>query len=104
MAQRVTTELVDDTDGTPAAETVRFGCDGMTYVIDLSVRNAAALRTTMAPYQAAARKSGRPPRRRVLVDADPTTVRAWASANGITLSPRGRLSAEVVARFHAAGN
>lgn len=33
--------LVDDLDGEPAAETVRFGIDGATYEIDLSTDNAA---------------------------------------------------------------
>jgi hypothetical protein len=44
MARRIVRELVDDLDGTPAAETVRFGLDGVLYDIDLSIAHAARLR------------------------------------------------------------
>jgi len=40
MAQKVTVELEDDLDGSPADETVRFGLDGTEYEIDLSEKNA----------------------------------------------------------------
>ena len=36
MAQRVNVVLVDDLDGSEAAETVNFGLDGANYEIDLS--------------------------------------------------------------------
>jgi hypothetical protein len=36
MAQKIHVELVDDIDGSPAAETVTFGLDGTEYQIDLS--------------------------------------------------------------------
>ena len=49
MAQKVTVELEDDLDGGPADETVRFGVDGSDYEIDLSKRNAAALRRSSHP-------------------------------------------------------
>ena len=38
MAQRVETILIDDIDGSSAAETVNFALDGVNYVIDLNVR------------------------------------------------------------------
>ena len=44
MAQRVQVILEDDIDGGPADETVTFGLDGVTYEIDLSEKNASALR------------------------------------------------------------
>ena len=44
MAQRIVTELTDDTNGKPADETVTFGLDGREYEIDLTSKNAAALR------------------------------------------------------------
>lgn len=45
MAKKVTVTLVDDFDGSGAAdETVEFGLDGVTYEIDLSTKNATKLR------------------------------------------------------------
>ena len=64
MAQKVTVELEDDLDGGPAGETVRFGVDGSDYEIDLSAKNAAALRRKLAPFIEHARKAGRGSRRR----------------------------------------
>jgi len=58
MAQRVTVELDDDLEGGPAVETVRFGFGGSEYEIDLSAKNASALRRRVAPYLGHARKAG----------------------------------------------
>jgi len=44
MAQRVTVTLEDDLDSGPAAERLRFAVGGSDYEIDLSTKNAAALR------------------------------------------------------------
>jgi Lsr2 len=35
---------------------------------------------------------------------DHAAVRAWAAANGVTVSPRGRIKDEVVEAYRAAGN
>ncbi len=108
MAQRVVVETLDDVDGEPATETVRFGLDGTSYEIDLTGAHAAELRNALASYLAVARRETRlskPARQTsVVVDVDPTAVRAWARSNGIAVSPRGRLSASVVEQFRAAGN
>ena len=82
MAQKVTVELEDDLDGGPAEETVRFGVDGSEYEIDLSKKNAAALRRKLAPFIDHARKAGRGQRRR------PGGLRPAATAAAI--SGRGR--------------
>jgi hypothetical protein len=50
MAQQVQTLLIDDLDGGEAEETVRFGLDGTEYEIDLSAKNADALRKALAWY------------------------------------------------------
>ena len=49
MAQKITVALEDDLDGGPADETVRFGIGGAEYEIDLSKKNARALRRRLAP-------------------------------------------------------
>ena len=111
MAQRVVVQLTDDIDGKPAAETVSFGLDGRSFEIDLSERNARALRKDLAPWVASARRvSGRRSRGSARggngpgSGVDPKAVRAWAASNGIDVSPRGRISSEVLEKYRAAGN
>ncbi|MGW4524975.1 histone-like nucleoid-structuring protein Lsr2 [Amycolatopsis sp. NPDC004378] len=110
MAQKVLVEMLDDIDGTPAAHTVPFSLDGVTYEIDLSDENAAALRDELARYIAAGRRTGG---RKVRVATGQSTtsstdrernqqIRAWANANGYEVSERGRLSSEVISAYDAA--
>jgi len=49
MAQRITVELEDDLDGSPAVEAVQFRFGGVEYEIDLSKKNANTFRRQMAP-------------------------------------------------------
>lgn len=58
MAQRRIVTLVDDTDETPADETIALALDGVSYEIDLSSSNAAELRETMKPWVDSARRTG----------------------------------------------
>ena len=58
MAQKVSIILVDDIDGGDASETVQFGLDGTSYEIDLSDKNAGALRDALSGYVGHARKVG----------------------------------------------
>ena len=114
MASRTIVELTDDLDGKPAAETVAFGLDGRVFEIDLSEKNAKALRKTLEPWVTSARRvSGRTPNartaqssapRRVETGVDSAAVRAWAASNGIEVSARGRLPKDVVEQYRAAGN
>jgi hypothetical protein len=50
MAQQTTVALIDDIDGGKAAETVSFGLDGSIYEIDLSKKNATALRKALGEF------------------------------------------------------
>ncbi|HUD05488.1 MAG TPA: Lsr2 family protein [Candidatus Saccharimonadales bacterium] len=61
MAQTIVIKLVDDIDGGDADETLEFGLDGKTYEIELSKKNAAALRKALAPYVDKSRLAGRQP-------------------------------------------
>lgn len=105
MRKTITT-LVDDLDGTAAAETVRFALDGRNFEIDLSERNAAALRSAVAPYTSRAGTAGRPRRTRTkLSSAGPSRnaeIRAWAAAQGTAVPARGRIPNAVVQAFDAA--
>jgi len=64
MAQKVSVALEDDLDGSPAAETVRFGLGGAEYEIDLSKKNARAFRKGLSQFVEHARKAGRVQSRR----------------------------------------
>jgi hypothetical protein len=113
MAKRTITMLTDDLDGTQikdgSGETVHFSLQGTDYEIDLTDQNAAALRDVLAPYVASAtRKSGRAARGRGRSRAsqdgrpDAGAVRAWAQANDIQVSERGRIPADVYSKYEAA--
>jgi hypothetical protein len=114
MARKVLLTMTDDLDGeTTATETVEFSPDGRTrYEIDLSEDNARELRDTLARYTAVARKVGtaqsgrRSSRPKTNGDpgVSPQAVRAWAKANDIPVNERGRIKADVVEQFKAAGN
>ena len=108
MAQRVSIELVDDVDGSPADETVSFALDGTAYELDLSAANATGLREALAGYIGHARRvsssssrrsSGGP--RRSSGSSDARAIREWARANGHKVPDRGRVSAEVKAAYEA---
>src|SRR4051794_41292409 len=58
MAQRVNVVLVDDIDGSDAAETVGFALDGVDYEIDLSEQHARELREAVSLYVGHARRTG----------------------------------------------
>lgn len=114
MAQQTTITLTDDIDGGKAVETVSFALDGRSYEIDLSKKNAAALRKALGDFTAAARKvrSGARPATGRATKAgaagetgsgvDARAVREWAQENGITVSARGRVPAEIVEQYQAA--
>ena len=106
MAQKVQVILVDDIDGGSAVETVAFSLDGSSYEIDLSAKNAAKLRDAFASYVGAARKVGGRSRGRASAKRGGNNrtaeIRAWAKSNKVKVSERGRISAEVVAKFEAA--
>jgi len=109
MARKVHVVLEDDISGGPADETLYFGLDGVTYEIDLSEANARALRDALSTYVASGRKvqSHRGPRgprgRNNRPTSDrPGQIREWARANGIQVNERGRVPAELAARYDAA--
>jgi hypothetical protein len=110
VAQKVQVVLVDDLDGGEAVETVAFSLDGTAYEIDLSAANAAKLRDDFASYVGAARKAGRRATGRQTTRRTGSTsssreraaeIRAWARDQGIKVSERGRIPADLAARYDA---
>jgi nucleoid-associated protein Lsr2 len=119
VAQKVQVTFVDDIDGSPADETLRFSLGRETYEIDLSKSNAKKLRDALGVYVNAARRvggRGRPatrgvgrPRGRARGraastggSASPAEIRAWAKSRGIKVNERGRISADITAKYEAA--
>lgn len=107
MARKVQVVLEDDIDGSPAAETVSFSIDGRSYEIDLSADNAAALRAAFGTWVANARladggRAKKPVAKSPVAKRSSRDVREWAKANGIQVSERGRIAADVIAKFQAA--
>ena len=105
MAQRTQVLFVDDIDGSEATGTVRFGIGGSEYEIDLSQAHKDELAAAVGPYIAAARKvtgarragrAARPARH------DQSEVRAWAREQGLKVSDRGRIPADVLAKYESA--
>jgi hypothetical protein len=106
MASKATVVVTDDFDGSEGAATVRFGLDGREFEVDLSPENEAEFREFLNHYTAVGRKLTKSGRayRDVASPPDSRAVRAWAQANGVEVSSRGRISAEVISAYEAAGN
>ena len=108
MARQTVVTLLDDIDGSVAAETVTFSFDGRSYEIDLSEKNVAKLRKALDPFTAKARKAGstRAARSRVTVSpagqSRSALIRAWAASEGLTIAARGRIPQSVVTAYDAA--
>jgi hypothetical protein len=109
MAQKIQTLFIDDIDGGEAEGTVRFALDGAEYEIDLSTKHTDDLRSALGKYISRARKVGGGVTRRSGSrggrkpgTADTVAVRAWARENGIGIKDRGRVPADIVARYQAA--
>lgn len=105
MTKSHITILTDDLDGTELAEgkgeTVMFGFDGRNYEIDLSNKNAKDLRKRLERYVAAGRRVGRSgrsrrARRASTARSDTAAIREWARQQGLQVSDRGRIPADVV--------
>ena len=103
MARKVQYLLVDDLDGGEAEETVSFAIDGVSYEIDLSKKNAQALRDSLAKYVASARRAGGRRGRgrggRGGRAGDTAAIREWARSQGMKISDRGRIPADIIEKY-----
>jgi hypothetical protein len=107
MAQRIQTLFIDDIDGGAAEGTVRFGLDGADYEIDLSGEHSNELRTALGKYIEHSRKVGGTARRTARgrgagSAVDTAKVREWARESGYDIKDRGRVPADLVAKYQAA--
>ena len=99
MARKTYVELIDDTDGTKADETVSFALDGVAYEIDLSEENAAQLRSDLATWVEKARRVGGRRTRGTSSarssSGDSARIREWARGQGFEVPDRGRISGAI---------
>jgi hypothetical protein len=118
MAQQTITIRIDDLTGEELGRegtTVTFGLDGTTYEIDLADKNAQDMRDVLGKYVGAARRVGKVSAHSTgrrssssgsghRADREYTAaVRAWAQAHGHKVADRGRIPADVVEAYEAAG-
>jgi hypothetical protein len=114
MAQKHIVQLIDDLDQGAAEETVSFSLDGSNYEIDLSAKNAAKLRDSMAEYVAHARRASRGGGRPVASsgssrrgrpargDREQThAIREWARNNGHKIGEKGRIPAHILEAYNS---
>jgi hypothetical protein len=84
----------------------RFSFDGREYETDLCAMHSDGFDETVGSYARYARRSSpRMPsakRRTAAHRQHSASVRAWAKTMGITVGDRGRIPADVVARYEAA--
>jgi hypothetical protein len=109
VAQHIQVTLVDDVDGSEAAETVSFSFEGKAYELDLSEKNANKLRKALEPFVAAARRSGGSGRGRQRgssgtsrggADRERTAaIRKWAREHGHQVADRGRIPSSVIEAY-----
>ena len=112
MAQKIQTLFIDDIDGGAAEGTVRFALDGTEYEIDLNAKHSEELRSAIGKYVTHARKVGGGARRagraagRTSRGAgsalNTTEIRNWAREQGYDIKDRGRVPADLVAKYQAA--
>jgi hypothetical protein len=106
MSKSVSVIVTDDLDGSENAETVAFGFDGVTYEVDLASKNRAKLEKALAPFIEAGRRVPRTAARRGGrqggASVDRGAVRAWAREQGLKVSERGRVSADIMQQYEAA--
>ena len=83
----------------------RFSIDGRDYEIDLCRKHSERFDDALGPYASHARKSSarvpRTKRRTAAHRKHRAEDRAWAKAQGLAVSERGRIPAEVVSKYDA---
>src|SRR6476646_2521364 len=110
MAQVVTRTFIDDIDGTEAERTFAYTVDGIDYEIDLSTENIKEFNEAIAGFVESSRKAPRSAGRKArVVGAKPganrehlAAVRSWLRQQGHQVQDRGRIAADLMAKFDAA--
>lgn len=106
MARREITQYFDDLDNSSLNEDdvriMRFGFDGIEYVLDLPEDNAQEFNRLMAPYIAGAREVTvirTLPHESMRTHDSSRTIRRWAKEHGIKVSNRGKIPHKVIEAY-----
>jgi hypothetical protein len=111
VAKNTITAVTDDIDGSPDAETVTFGFQGVAYSIDLGRKNLDKLTKALAPFienatrqRGVARAAVGTGRAAAKVGRgyEISDLREWAGKNKISVPHRGRIPATVIEQYLAA--
>jgi hypothetical protein len=83
---------------------VTFSLDGVSYEIDLSTSNAAALRDALRKYVAAASTASHGPSstgtgRRNKASVSAGKIRTWAKAHGVTIADHGTIPEQIRRKY-----
>jgi Lsr2. len=116
MAQKVIRELVCDITGAPAEETVQFAVGNDVYEIDLASEPLADFRSALGGFIESGRKvgklnvAGNGHKTRTAASGGGSgrgkeqlaAARAWLRQQGYSVQDRGRIAADLMAKFDAA--
>lgn len=110
MARLAVTQYFDDLDNTHLDENqvnvVDFSFKGTDYTLDLSAENAQKLADLLDPYiQVARKKAAKNTGNRAPSRSNSQRnrqIREWAQQKGLSVSKRGRLSADIIEQYEAA--
>ena len=109
MAQKISVTFACDYDAREIPEgehqTRNFSLDGRDYEIDLCEKHSAKFDEVLSKFAEKARKvtsrAGRPKRRTTAHRQRSADIRAWAKQSGLEVSERGRIPANVIAKYEA---
>jgi len=109
VAQKVSVTFACDYDEKEIPDgqqlTRSFSLDGRDYEIDLCQRHSQKFDEVFNRFASRARKArsrvGRAKRRTSAHRKRSADIRKWAKSNGISVSDRGRIPADVIARYDA---
>ena len=109
MAQKVSVTFACDYDAReiPDGEQLTrvFSLDGRDYEIDLCERHSQKFDEVLTRYREKARRVtgrvNRPKRRTAANRQRSADIRSWAKGNGIQVSDRGRIPAQVISKYDA---
>lgn len=116
MAKKTVIEFIDDITGQPGEDvkTEYFVAEGYVHEIDLGPESRAQLEAAMKPFVEAGRRrrainlsrwaegsTGTSASRPTPIDREQNqAIRAWAAQQGMKVSDRGRIPANVLEAFH----
>lgn len=109
MAQKISVTFACDYDSKEIPEgehmTRAFSLDGRDYEIDLCERHSQRFDEAVSRFTEKARRvtgrSARPRRRTTAHRQRSADIRAWAKQSGMEVSDRGRIPANVIAKYEA---